>query len=342
MSLRRVIYRVSPETHEDVFGYLNRVAARNHLAGIHSILSDVLGVKQATLTFSHLPALADYCRLYPEEMLQLSGIAQKTTYGALTWQVCGQWVSKEPFVATRRAKICPQCLGEAAFVRGEWTLNFYTACARHSVALHNQCPKCRRAISWNRRFAQYCPCGFDLALAGDLAAPPHSQVVAELIGHQCGQSLALAPSPCINFVEHENLAALSLDGLCKTLWFLGHCLCELGRYSLGHGRIKPMPADADTIILNALHAIEDWPERFGELLQVSKQLTSTARAGPLAEQLLGPVHRYLQQELQDDELKFLRVAYEQHLRTIWRSLGVRNRRLRTERQLEFDFENEKT
>ena len=337
MSKHRVIYRVPPELHEDIFGYLARVAARNHLAGIHAILDEVLGVKQAAITVGDLPAMAYFCRLYPEEMVQLSGIVQKTAYGALTWQVCGHWVSKEPFVSSRRARVCPHCLLDGAFVRGEWMLNFYTACAHHAVALRDHCPKCRRAISWNRRAARYCSCGFDLATGDANPAQSHSLVVAELIRHRCAQDVTLHPSPCISFVEHENLAALTLDGLCKTLWFLGHCLCELGRYSVGHGRVKPMPSDADTIILNALHAIEDWPKRFGELLEDSRHRVLADRAGPLLEQLLGPVHKYLQQELQDDELKFVRIAYEQHLRNMWRSFGSRHRRLRSDRQLEFDF-----
>lgn len=337
MSSLRVIYRVTPESHEDIFGYLARVAARNHLAGIHSILSHVLGVKQTAITLSDLPALAHFCRLYPEEMVHLSGIAQKTTYGALAWQVCGQWVSKEPFISTRRAKICPQCLQDAAFVRGEWMLNFYIACSHHAIVFHDRCPQCRRSIPWNRRAARYCPCGFDLATANTIPAQPHSLVVAELIGLQCGQAITLHPFSCLSLVEHENLANLSLDGLCKTLWFLGHCLHELGRYSVGHGRVKPMPENAGAIILNALHAIEDWPKRFGELLEVSKHRALAERAGPLLEQLLGPVHKYLQQELQDDELMFVRIAYEQHLRKMWRSFGSQHRRLRTDRQLEFDF-----
>lgn len=337
MSTHRVIYRVVPESHEDIYGYLARVATRNHLAGLHSILSEVLGVKQAAISFGDLPALADFCRLYPEEMVNLSGIVRKTAYGALAWQVCGQWVSKEPFIATRRAKVCPLCLRDAGFVRGEWTLNFYTACAHHSVALNDHCPRCRRAIPWNRRTARYCPCGCDLAMTDAPSAQPHGLFVAELIAHQCGQRVPLRPYPCISFLEHENLATLSLDGLCKTLWFLGHCLCELGRYSVGHGRMKPMPSDADAIILNALQAIEDWPKRFGELLEVSKHRANAERAGPLLEQLLGPVHKYLQRELQDDELTFVRVAYEQHLRNIWRSFGSRHQRRRTDRQLELDL-----
>lgn len=338
MSECRVIYRVSPEAYEDVFGYLARVAERNHLAGIHSILSEVLGVKQSSVTFEDLPDLAYFCRLYPEEMLQLSGITQKTNYGARTWQVCGQWVSKEPFIATRRAKVCPLCLQEAAFVRGEWALNFYTACARHGDALRDRCPKCRRAIPWNRRTARYCSCGCDLAHAEVLPAPPHSLLVAKLIGRKCGQDVVLHTCPVIDFAEHEQLATLSLDGLCKTFWFLGHCLCELGRYSVGHGRVKPMPSDADAILVNALHALTDWPRHFGELLEVTKHRALSERAGPLLEQLLGPVHNYLQRELQDDELTFVRVAYEQHLRNMWRSFGVRHRRLRSDRQLEFEFD----
>lgn len=337
MNRRRVIYRVPPEPHEDVFGYLARVAARNHLPGMHSILSEVLGVKRTSITFAEVSALADFCRLYPEEMLQLSGIVERGCYGARTWRVCGHWVTKEPFVSTRKAKICPACLYEAAFVRGEWTLSFYTSCARHGVTLYDRCPKCRRAISWNRRAARYCSCGFDLATAEPIPAVQHSQLIAQLIGLRSGQVDALTPSPCIDFVEHEKLATLTLDGLCKTLWFLGHCLGELGSYSVAHGRVKPMSSDADTIVLNALHALNEWPKQFGELLSASKIRSQEDRAGTLLVRLLGPVDKYLRNELQDEELQFVRIAYEQHLRQMWRSFGNKYRRLSNERQLELDY-----
>ncbi|WP_428715054.1 TniQ family protein [Uliginosibacterium sediminicola] len=336
MTGSRVIFRVEPERNEDVFGYLARVASRNQLGNIHTVLSEVLGVKQAEITTADAAPLAHFCRLHLDEMLSLSGVSRKTCYGARTWQVCGQWVSKEPFVATRRARVCPACLRDAAYIRGEWMLSFYTSCIHHSTALVGHCPCCKKSIRWNRHLARYCACGGDLAITDGAPASPHGLMVSELIGWQSGYDIQLRPYPGIGILEHEQLARLSLDGLCKTMWFLGHCLGELGRYSVGHGRIKPMSADADAIVLKALQAIEDWPRRFGELLNTAQHPASSARAGTLIERLLGPVHKYFLQEMQDEELSFVRIAYEQHVHDIWRRLG--RRRQTNDRQLELDFD----
>lgn len=333
----RLIFRVAPEIHEDIVGYLTRVANQNHLGGLDAILTEVLGVKQAALFIEDLPALAYYCRLNLEEMVHLSGIARRMPEGVRAWQICDQWITKAPFIATRRAKVCSLCLREAPYVRGMWSLSFYTTCVRHSVELIDRCPGCRKALKWNRRSIQYCSCGFDLARASPQAASGHGTMVAELLELQCGQDVVIHPYTGIGLGEHENLAKLSLDGLCKTIWFLGHCLGELGKYGSGHGRFKPMPSDADAIIVNALNILGDWPSRFGERLAACKERTPSKGSAALIEKLLGPVHNYLEQELQDSEFTFVRAAYEQHIHNIWRAFGKEHRRWNHDRQFEFDF-----
>lgn len=102
----RLIFRVEPRLYEDVFGYLTRVATANHLGGLHVILAEVLKVKtQSAITYSDLFSLSQYCRLHPNEITHLSGISRRFPENVRAWQVCGHWITKECFVATRQAKV---------------------------------------------------------------------------------------------------------------------------------------------------------------------------------------------------------------------------------------------
>jgi hypothetical protein len=111
----------------------------------------------------------------------------------------------------------------------------------------------------------------------------------------------------------------------------------LGQYGAGHGRWRPQDDDAETIAATALEILEDWPWRLGERLQSCTQRSPSNGTGTLLDRLLGPVQHYFQHELQGSELAFLRIAYEQHIRMIWRTLGKEHRQRNAERQLEFDF-----
>lgn len=329
---------MEPELHEDIFGYLTRVANDNHHGGLGAILSEVLGVKQqASISYADLPNLAYYCRLHIDEIVRLSGISRRLPEGTWAWQVCDKWVTKESFISTRRGKVCPACLQDRVYVRGLWLLNFYTVCAYHGTTLIEVCPACGRKIQWNRRSTRCCMCGFDFASAATKAGSHNSIMISKLIAFKCDYDIALLPSVDIKQVEYEHLAALSLDGFCKTIWFLGHCLGELGSYSTGHGRIKPMAAYADAIIEKALNIMRDWPNQLGERLRASKQRKLSAGSGTLLEKMLGPVHNYFQQELQDEEFAFVRTAYEQHLRNFRRTFEKYPQAKVHDRQLEFDF-----
>jgi len=339
MSNPRVVFRVEPQSGEDVFGYLTRVANANALGGLGEILEAVLGCKQSSVTPTDISALAYFCRLYPDEFATLSGISMRTSAGTRAWQVHQQWVTKEPFVASRQSKVCPQCLRESAYARGEWGLTFYTTCTRHRTTLIERCPACDKYLKWNRRSIAYCSCGCDLADVASAESSRQSLLVAALIEGQCGLDGFFSPPCGLAPNVHRNLAALSLDGLCKTLWFVGHCLSEQEKCATGHGRYKPSLSDAEIIIWKAVGVFEGWPHRMGELL--TQQCTSHPMSrgrGSLVERLLGPLESYLGEELQEDQFRFVTAAYEKYVNEILRAFGRQHRRREYDRQEEFDFE----
>lgn len=334
----RVIHRVVPYQHEDILGYLHRVAAKNRIDGIKGILLDALGTGQNNITLSALPKLATYCRLYAEEAAQLSGIERRLADGTKVWQVCDQWVSKPSFIALNQPKVCTDCLREAPYARPFWAMSLYTACVDHGSVLIEACPQCSRRLQWNRRLFEYCPCGFELAMHKASRGADDSLAMAYLIALHGPDRPHLLVQTRVQERELQLLASLSLDGLCKTIWFLGHCLAALGSYGTGHGKRKPAVRTAESIVFAAFSLLRNWPANLGESLSQCAKRPPADYQGGLVGRILGPVQSYLSRELQGEEFKFVRLAYEQQLNMAWRIFGKQHR-LRRNRQLELDFGN---
>jgi hypothetical protein len=51
-------------------------------------------------------------------------------------------------------RICPQCIGERAFMRLNWRSQWLFACTRHHVLLANLCPSCHLPIASQRRLSR--------------------------------------------------------------------------------------------------------------------------------------------------------------------------------------------
>jgi hypothetical protein len=118
---------------------------------------------------------------------------------------------------------------------------------------------------------------------------------------------------------------------------LGHCLGELGSFGTGHGRIRPRIDDAERIIANAVTLMECWPDKLVAQLNHSTSKQPIRKEGTLLDRMLGPAQHFLTEELQSNELTFVRVAYEQQLLVIWKTFGKSFQLKRLDRQLELDF-----
>lgn len=333
----RLIHRTVPHAHEDVIGFLTRVAERNHVGGAAAILAYVKGTANTSVETGDIPRIAHYCRNHLEELLQLSGIEQRLSDGSRAWQIAGEWVSKASFISARKVKICPICLQEGMFIRGLWSLSFYAACAQHEVRLVDRCPGCGRRLKWDRRRISHCGCTFNLANAPASPASESLILVAQLFAHRSNLDIVIRPHAFRNR-EIERLAELSLDGLCKTIWFLGHCLAKLGQYGTGHGRLKPTGDEAEAIIHHAVEILRTWPTELGARLDVMARRNPSNSSSALLDRLLGPVQHYLHEELQVSELDFLRLAYEQHIRMIWKTFSKTHQLKTTSRQSELEFD----
>lgn len=332
----RLIHRVAPYEHEMFDGFLARVTERNHLLAAPHLLEVMTGHKTSAIAPDYIPGIAYYTRTTIEEIGQLSGIEKHIGNGERVWQVAGEWVSKSSFISMRRGKACALCLADSEYVRGLWCLSFYNACAVHDIFLLDRCPACNKFLKWNRRRARYCGCGFDLAQAPVSTADGYQLLVAKIMAHRTNSRVVVDPS-LLGHRETSRLMELSLDGLCRTIWFLGHCVSELRELGMAHGLKKPRPVDAEGYVFRACDLIANWPDSLGVKLQEAIHGSKEENPAYFIKQVLKPATHYLHDAIDTNELSFLRLAYEQYLGQLSKSVRIQDIRERGY-QLQLDFD----
>ena len=55
--------------------------------------------------------------------------------------------------------VCPLCIAENPWSRGEWELKAYTTCHLHGVSLVDKCDQCQKKLSWSSTEILRCYCG---------------------------------------------------------------------------------------------------------------------------------------------------------------------------------------
>ncbi|ELC3206693.1 TniQ family protein [Vibrio parahaemolyticus] len=67
------------------------------------------------------------------------------------------------FVRKRFTPICPQCIGDAQYIRQQWHFISHQACEHHGCKLIHHCPECKSRLEYQETESiSQCECGFDL------------------------------------------------------------------------------------------------------------------------------------------------------------------------------------
>jgi hypothetical protein len=333
-----MFYRVVPTWMESLNGYLMRAAEINHVSGPEAILR-TLFADRGSPTLDDALSLAGHCRCAIDEIAQLVGFCRHEPGAGWQWYIAGQWVSKDYFVSPRSAAVCPECLKTTAIVHGLWDLTLYTACPVHGVRLVTTCSRCHRKIAWNRHHVLQCNCGFDLRQLTVQSAESSALLLAAMIEGRFDQRGFVGGPPMDKIACAERLAELSLDGLFKTIWFLGHILPAVHSGATIQGRKRPTRDAAVGVVMRAFDYLSTWPNSFLSALEEIADHPIVGKRRAYVDQLFRSVHRYLAAEMAGAEMNFLRTAYEYQVRRIWNS-AARERPLRNfTRQLELDLDS---
>jgi hypothetical protein len=329
----RLIHRVCPMPHEDAYGFLMRVAAANYWSGADKLLEHCAGRSGQVIYLSDLPAITHFCRNTAEESMRLFGVVSKSQNGRKAWHFAGGTLTQAPFVSYRLAKACPLCLKEAPYIRGLWRLSFYLVCHKHRIKLISQCPSCGHKPVWFQGTTMRCSCA---SIFDNFVLEPASREALQVSQLLAGYFEDTCIDRTVHQVAIERLAGLSINSLCQTIWFLGHCVPDIGKYGLGHGRAVPSPEEAERMITKTLRFLNGWPNSLGMALAEIASRQPSQSSASLIDRLMGPLQHYLYEVIEEEELAFLRTAYEQHVQAIWKQLGARRTNHSMQLELSFD------
>lgn len=292
-----------------------RAAEANGIIGADRLLANVVGGARYPTTTKRAVALADYCRCDVFEFMQLFGIEGRSSDGMRQWQFAGELVTKDYFLRPSQPSVCPRCLAENAYLRGQWEMTFFVACPSHNVLLVQRCPGCGKSLSPHRARLDRCNCGFAFAQASPEVAPPEAVWIAQLIERFMADGSRYPVEPRVTTsMTTDRLAALSLDPLFKTFWFFGHYLGE--DESVPVGRTRPDASQAVQIVRKTIQVLDGWPGSFMQRLEQRIRGFDPERTRR-PEKALMPLRNYLEQELNDEGHTFIHAAYDRFIRDAW-------------------------
>jgi hypothetical protein len=168
---------------------------------------------------------------------------------------------------SRRDAVCPQCIGEDAYLRFFWGHAYVTACLKHRICLVDHCTACGESLDINRERIEFCSCGQELSyLRGAPASPAQlwlsgllssagADLQPQVVGVSVSDLTQLVRTLCLWFDVHgaaprRNAAAPRSIG--EAMEFLAPLELLLADWPKGYeehvsARIAAGPAQARTI-----------------------------------------------------------------------------------------------
>ena len=169
-----------------------RVARR---AGISRVdrLAEMVGLRQPGFAATAIDLSGLAC-LANADLGLLDAIAYRPAHRQAYHKYLGGIVNRE-FILLDRRRACPQCLAESAYHRAQWDLALATACPRHLVRLHDQCPRCRKRFGWLSSDIVHCTCGADIRLCRHDVPEEEGWANRAILDLVCGKELTWLAEP---------------------------------------------------------------------------------------------------------------------------------------------------
>jgi hypothetical protein len=166
--------RVEPVANESGLGFLLRASRANGMS-LASLL-DRLGLPRSPwLTAPGLAVLAYTTDVDRDWLASASAVAgRRDGFRCFEWR--GQLWTCPLSLRGKHSQVCPQCLRERGVCLVDWELAGAISCLRHGSPLIDDCPHCRRRLSWLRPAVDVCNCGHFLLT--DAIAPTGEEMNA--------------------------------------------------------------------------------------------------------------------------------------------------------------------
>jgi hypothetical protein len=143
-------------------GHALRMAAENHLSGLHQLKSWLGKSRFATLDASDARQLQRWFGANRAHLEHALGWTATGRCGQKTYAYAGQTLARSYFLNRSHPRVCTLCLQENGHCLSAWDFTLNVACPKHHAPLSDACGYCTRSITWNRPGPLTCNCHFDL------------------------------------------------------------------------------------------------------------------------------------------------------------------------------------
>ena len=308
-----------PYHDESLVSFILRLTELNHLRNPRQLLEYICGFSTKPPTPKHITRIAELTCNSPNDIENLFGFEWQLNNFGTVWRYNNEYITKPYFISSRYLSYCPLCLKEKQYLRAWWEFTFYTTCAIHNVNLEDRCPTCHRLMTWKRPGVNLCICNSTISEAipqiSDKILNFFSTIIVKHINPNDDLSV---PSLLPNNIVRK-LLNLDLDALFKTIWLFGYILRYQHKNSKKSNKPKKV-IKSQEILLSAFQILENWPESFYISLRYFSEHLSAGQSHVLLTKLLGPIHRYITEDMDSTEFDFIRNAYERHIRILWETL----------------------
>ncbi|HEV2859468.1 MAG TPA: hypothetical protein VGX48_00520 [Pyrinomonadaceae bacterium] len=180
--------------------------------------------------------------------------------------------------------------------------------------LIDECPNCKRRISWSRKRLRVCSCNFDWR---ESLAPPVVEQELRLTRHiyqLCGLSVAGADMPKLS----EPLSRLSLNDLLRTLFFVAGQQMGLSSTTSRHLVAARRNQNFHGILINAYSVFDNWPASYFRFLDQrrvrERKVTRTyQRMKSALYREFGSFYSGLHSVLSGSQFDFMRYAFIEYV-----------------------------
>jgi hypothetical protein len=227
-------------------------------------------------------------------------------------------VVPEYLVRTDRQKVCVRCLAQVKYVRRVWEYALVTACPIHKVMLIDECPNCKRRLSWNRNKLYVCRCEYDWRKFEQAELGQVDLEVSRMIYERF--EIPIPGMECVGPALPNPLKEQSLGMLGSALLLIGPAIQGIsdakGKLLLPSIRNQKL----HDITKSAFFVFEDWPNRFYKYLD---DLIESNQHGEEAVSQQKAFGNHLYRKLSSGDIPFMTEAYKTYLNERWNRSYVR-------------------
>ncbi|MCA1617776.1 MAG: TniQ family protein [Acidobacteria bacterium] len=320
-SAARLLISGKPYPHESFMGYFLRLTEKNGYDSLSWIfqMADVNheGTRPAyILAFEAPERLTGLAQLAGINLIELIQLTHQRLLGNPSTPLhyfFGQPVTQD-LIRSNRPKICPDCLSESPYCRRVWELSALTACPTHRRLLIDECPKCKRQISWSRKIVTVCSCKFDWRESPASSVVEQGLRLTRHIYQLCGLPVAGEAQPKLP----EPISKLSLNDLLLALFFVAGqqrgFSAATSRHLVAAGKSK----NFHRLLTEAYSVFDNWPVNYFRFLdqrraQERKVTRTYQRMKSTLYREFGSFYSGLHSVLSGSQFDFIRGVFVEYL-----------------------------